>query len=320
MQAVKDVIKTRYSSLMWRSGLLSTWLKVRPRRRDVAILCYHHVPAHVFADHLRALVQAYRVVTLDACRAYLGGEGDLPANAVVITFDDAYRQFHDEIYPILRQHGVPATVFVSTAAVQRQEVHWFNRVKALVWGTDLDEVRLGDRVVPVRGRRRSAYHETVRILNSHTVDERDALLADLLGGAAFSKRHLAMVQPMTWEQLRAMRGRVTYGAHTVTHPNLAMLDRRGIADEIMESKRCLEEQLGVDVNHFAYPFGRAWNINSDAVDVVREAGFACAVTMNRGSCKPGEDLFMLPRVACDGVPDGRTLATQLSSLWVFVST
>jgi hypothetical protein len=189
-----------------------------------------------------------------------------------------------------------------------------------VWGTDLDEVRLGDRVVPISGGRQRAYHETIRILNSHTVDERDTLLADLVCDASLSKRPLTMYQPMTWEQLRAMRGLVTYGAHTVTHPNLAMLDREAIANEVMESGRCLDEQLGGEVQHFAYPFGREWNINSDAVDVVREAGFASAVTMNRGCCKPGEDVFLLPRVACDGVPDGRTLATQLSSLWVFVST
>jgi len=136
---------------MWNSGLLSAWLKVRPRRHRVAILNYHHISADVFEDHLRSLCRAYSIISLDDCHDFLLGDRDLPPNSVVLTFDDAYRQFHDEIHPILERFDFPATMFVPTASIDAQEVLWFNRVKALVHGMAPGVLHLGDSQVTVNG-------------------------------------------------------------------------------------------------------------------------------------------------------------------------
>ncbi|MFQ5423049.1 MAG: polysaccharide deacetylase family protein, partial [Phycisphaerae bacterium] len=111
-----------------------------------------------------------------------------------------------------------------------------------------------------------------------------------------------------------------FGAHTVTHPNLAIVDRRRAEAEIGRSARRIEAELNASVRHFAYPFGRPWNRTSDTVAIVRRAGFDCAVTTDRGVCRVGGDPYCLPRVVCDGIADGRVLATRLSDLWVCVST
>jgi peptidoglycan/xylan/chitin deacetylase (PgdA/CDA1 family) len=95
------------------------------------ILCYHHVGARKeslghqslwtskerFAEQMRYLAQSgYDCMTLREAAARLE-ERQAVARAVVLTFDDAYKSFYEIAFPILCQHGFPATVFAVTAEV-----------------------------------------------------------------------------------------------------------------------------------------------------------------------------------------------------------
>lgn len=82
---------------------LATW-RVRPDR---------------FEQQLRYLKRhGYRGITLDDwTRALKEGYGVLPGRAVLITFDDGYRDFADAAWPLLQRHGFPATVFLPTGHV-----------------------------------------------------------------------------------------------------------------------------------------------------------------------------------------------------------
>lgn len=87
-----------------------------------AILTYHSiddsgspisVPAPVFRRHVEWLAaRGPRVVTVDEL---LGQRGTEPA--VAITFDDAFESFADIAWPLLREYGLPVTLFVPTAHV-----------------------------------------------------------------------------------------------------------------------------------------------------------------------------------------------------------
>jgi peptidoglycan/xylan/chitin deacetylase (PgdA/CDA1 family) len=71
------------------------------------------VPTGLFAEQMAALRDLrYEVVGLDRVLAhYLDGE-PLPPRAVLITFDDGYRDNLDNAVPVLRDFGYPAVVFV----------------------------------------------------------------------------------------------------------------------------------------------------------------------------------------------------------------
>lgn len=83
------------------------------------------------------------------------------------------------------------------------------------------------------------------------------------------------------------------GAQTVTGRSLPELDREEATEEIEGSKRALEELLGAPVPCFAYPDGRC----SPAVrDLVGEAAFEAAVTLDEGLVGELTDPLALPRV------------------------
>jgi len=71
----------------------------------------------------------------------------------------------------------------------------------------------------------------------------------------------------------------TVGGHTLNHSNLVELRDRGkIQREILEDKKWLEELTGKKVKYFSYPGGDFKNPVIDITDVLRDAGYAGAVT------------------------------------------
>jgi peptidoglycan/xylan/chitin deacetylase (PgdA/CDA1 family) len=96
--------------------------------RSLRVLMYHKVndlpgnrmsiPVSHFDEQMTELRElGYTAVDLDAVLAhYLEGTA-LPAGAVLITFDDGYRDNLVNAAPILRRHGYPAVQFVPIAYV-----------------------------------------------------------------------------------------------------------------------------------------------------------------------------------------------------------
>jgi len=98
---------------------------------------------------------------------------------------------------------------------------------------------------------------------------------------------------LAWSEMREMsRLGVDFGAHTVSHPDLRALPDGEIEREMAESRRILEDRLGVAVTTFAYPFG----FHDARVCAVAARLFDAAFTDRLGLAAPGEPRHALPRV------------------------
>jgi peptidoglycan/xylan/chitin deacetylase (PgdA/CDA1 family) len=83
-----------------------------------------------FERHMAYLkARGYHTVTLDELHEWQMGRRDLPRRSVAITFDDGDQSVYDLAYPILKQHGFRATLFVVTARVGTR----WNEVRCLDW-------------------------------------------------------------------------------------------------------------------------------------------------------------------------------------------
>lgn len=95
------------------------------RYQTVPILCYHRfgrtsngkmtVSTTALAAQLEWLVRnQFHVLKLADLRDWLDGKRALPLRSVVITADDGYASFYHHAFPLLKQYGLPATLFVYT--------------------------------------------------------------------------------------------------------------------------------------------------------------------------------------------------------------
>ena len=102
----------------------------------MTILCYHAVDADwesplavtpaEFAAHVDWLARNRLVLPLAEAVTRLDNQCRLPSPYVAITFDDGFASVYEHALPVLRQHGLPATVFVvaGTLAPGGREVDW----------------------------------------------------------------------------------------------------------------------------------------------------------------------------------------------------
>ena len=90
---------------------------------SVPILMYHHIDENdsggmivtpeLFEENLAALsAHGYTAITFDDLDAYVRRGSPLPEKPVLITFDDGYRSNYIKAYPLLKQYGMKATIFM----------------------------------------------------------------------------------------------------------------------------------------------------------------------------------------------------------------
>ena len=110
--------------------------------QTVPILAYHRfgeqvskmeVTAEAFAAQLDYLAENdYRVVRLRDLEDFLAGRRPLPSRAVVITIDDGYASTYEYAFPLLKQHGFPATVFLYTDFVGAKDALTWAQMREMV--------------------------------------------------------------------------------------------------------------------------------------------------------------------------------------------
>jgi len=119
--------------------------------RNIPILMYHHigedtnwlfVKKETFTSQMDYLVQkGYQTVTLIDLVASLQSGQSLPSKPVVLTFDDGYRDFYQNAYPILKTHNFKATLFVISQHVGGSEYVTWEQLREMI-GSGL--VTVGD--------------------------------------------------------------------------------------------------------------------------------------------------------------------------------
>jgi peptidoglycan/xylan/chitin deacetylase (PgdA/CDA1 family) len=99
---------------------------------------------------------------------------------------------------------------------------------------------------------------------------------------------------LSWRALADIAAEgIEVAAHSHTHPQLDRVPVAVISDEARRSRGLLEDELGVAVDGFAYPFGY-WNRAARAA--VAAAGYRYAFAVAELMTAPGDDVLTLPRL------------------------
>ena len=101
------------------------------------------------------------------------------------------------------------------------------------------------------------------------------------------------------------------GGHSVTHPNLATLSLERLQSELVDCKRKLQDDLGIEVRHFAYPGGR---FNQLVVEQCERAGYQSAVCSIGWGQNKYSNRYALFRETLDGSSTATKRSLQISSI------
>ena len=99
----------------------------------------------------------------------------------------------------------------------------------------------------------------------------------------------------TWDQVLEMsRDAVTIGSHTMHHSYVPLMGEEQLTEELVGSKRLLEERIGQTVGYLSYPVG---GFTPQAQAIAKQAGYRAACTTNRAAASATAiDRYALRRI------------------------
>jgi peptidoglycan/xylan/chitin deacetylase (PgdA/CDA1 family) len=304
-------------------------------RRSLTVVCYHRVVDQVepgqfpevvsatpamFEQHLEMMGQDHRFVSLEDVVGWLGGGVPLPSQALLLTFDDGYRDNYDNAYPILRRRGIPATFFVATGHMDSGELLWWDLATALISeaaGATVDLPLLGPVTLSGPDGRtalaRRWVSEAKLLPNTARLEALDSLAHSLL----VTPRPRPPVA-MSWDQAREMIGAgMAFGGHTRSHPILARMAPDEARKDIADGLDRIREELGRAAVAFAYPNGGIADFDSTHQRALADLGVVLAFTLVSGPALLGEierDPYEVRRVYVGQGDDPERLRLKLLGL------
>lgn len=240
-----------------------------------------------FARQMDYVKKTFNVVNTKMLADWLRGDGKLPSNPALITFDDGYHDNLSIAYPILKERELSAVIFLAVGYIGTVKPFYWDLAAYAFFHTKKEHVTLPSGV-PLNWKdpltRDKAVNTWVTSLKQLPENEKQSQVANLVKDLdvtvpddAFQGMYL------NWDQARAIKdGVIEFGAHTVTHPILTRIPSEQVEWEIAESKRRIEKELDKPVLAFAYPNGGLADFSPTVVDCVRRSGYEMAFTLVPG--------------------------------------
>ncbi len=234
-----------------------------------------------FAAQMQHVAAHYHPVSAEELLTAYDRGFPLPPRSVLVTFDDAYRDFAVHAWPVLQRLGIPAVLFVATAyAADSSRRFWWDRLHAAVWGLEVGRILRtpwGDTMLEKEQERGGLLRRLRDHVKSRPHEAAMKCVDDICRQAPAVALDNGVLRIDEIHQL-SQEG-LTIAPHTRTHPLLNRTDPQQTAAEIADSCHDVSEWTGSQPRLFAYPSG---GVDTAAADAVRRAGIRLAFTTRRG--------------------------------------
>jgi peptidoglycan/xylan/chitin deacetylase (PgdA/CDA1 family) len=288
------------------------------RRERLLILCYHGISLrdeHKWNPELY-MSQATFAARLDSlsrtgCHVLPLGEAidrlyqrSLPDRAVALTFDDGYFDFKQQAYPLLRQHGFPGTVYLTTQRCDHNRpivnlilpyVLWMKR-DAVLDGRGLpgfEDALLPLQTVEQRARvckRVDAHSKRLKLSPTAKDDIVRQISArlDVSYDQLADDRMLTVMNPQEVSEISASGVDVQLHTHRHRTPEEPEL----FVNEIRKNRERIEAMTGIRPVHFCYPSGV---YRQSYLPLLAAEGVISATTCERGIGATDVNPLLMPR-------------------------
>jgi peptidoglycan/xylan/chitin deacetylase (PgdA/CDA1 family) len=331
------VSRAKFPALTIANSAGFNWVLRKTLGGRLLVLCYHGVVA---ADHpdeyflyrntvsaaqfdrqLAMVKKWFRPVAASDVARWVHGKGDLPERAVLITFDDGYRNNLTLAAPILLKHGVPALISVTTGYIGTGRMLWTDELNRRILHSAAKTIPLpGGETRPAgQGREeRIELAESVRRKAKRLSDEdRRAYLEAL--------RALPVEEPfgggelyefLSWNDVRKLHSLgFEIGSHTAEHPILSRVAPQELARELCSSKAAIERESGAECSTIVYPNGGTADVSDAVIEAAEAAGYRLGFLLTAGINRGGEHFLRLTRINIPGHLPDSLFAAQVSGLY-----
>jgi len=264
-----------------------------------------------FERQLRFLRRTAKVVPLVTALDDLAAGRPIGPRAVALTFDDGYRDHLELAAPTLQRLGLPATFFLVPGLLSREVRAWWEVASWAFARSRRQQLRWEGQVLPLTSPdlRRAAADRVLELLKDRDREAREATvatLADALDPAGSPEDGGLFLD---WDGAgELVRRGFDVGSHSMYHAILSQEEPHEQQRDLAESRRRLEDGLGVRAPVLAYPNGTSRDYSAATIAAAQAAGHSHAVTMRTGMTTAASPPYEVPRV-------GLTPLTGPRELW-----
>ena len=290
--------------------IVLTYHGLTDQRRHSGIANYHgkHLFVETFARHLEHLKRHYQVITLEQAVDHYEHGTALPPHSVVLTFDDGYRSVYQLGLPLLRQYDVPAVFFLATNFVSGEDWMWPDRLEYALDHTHAQalDVDFGSgphhfnlTTTTAKIACESRVRSLLKTIPQEGLHEAVSTIEDRLGARLASSANVPDIyRPASWAEIDEMAasGLISMGSHTASHVILGRCSDERTATELSTSRDVIQDRTGRSCRLFCYPNGKPGNFTARTGELVRQAGYRCALTTVEGMNDHTSNLFELKRL------------------------
>ncbi|TGL59766.1 hypothetical protein EHQ58_08475 [Leptospira ognonensis] len=277
------------------------------------ILCLHRVSLKkkdslnsslfVDIDHLNLVIDTflksgYSFISFDA----FVKEIEQKSNAkkiITITFDDGYKDNFDIALPYFESKKIPFLIYLTTSFLDGTAQLWWFALEAYLDSEGEKVDPAGNKYTGLSLNQKLHLFLSWREQILKSTESKENAFKQLFGNLDWISlnRQLAL----SWEDTCVMQksNLVSFGSHTINHPNLAECSEEEVRKELSLSKSYLEKKLETSISHFCYPYGSRNECGQREFGIAREVGYKTATTTRFGNIFPEHKslLFSLPRVS-----------------------
>ena len=296
---------------------------VRPSRPDAFQPNYH---LEIEPEFLRATLAHLRaggvdIVTPDEIHQRLA-ERNFSRRFACFTLDDGYRDNRDLALPVFREFDAPCTVYVASDFAEGTGRLWWVALERAIAKAASIEVEIGGTAMRLDAStpdaKQAAFdrlHDWLRALPGEHDVRRE--ISALCQRAGVDEAAICPELCMSWDELKSFRrGSAGHDRRAHHHALQSRQAERGKrAARIDREPHRIEQALGREVLHLAYPYGDKFAAGPREFALAQAAGFKTAVTTRPGMVFPESagHLTALQRVSLNGnYQDARILPVLTS--------
>lgn len=257
-----------------------------------------------FIRQIKYIMNNYTILGLHEL-VNLSIDKKLPEKACCLTFDDGFIDVYTNVFPILKQHNLPAVFYIIGDPVFLKKTRWLDKFYYLLDNTSVEEFTFKWNDFYLAGAKTKDLVTVAPLkeyLRNSQADKKGLILRQL--------ENILKLKP-DWEkvnnelyikkeQIKEMaENKLEFGAHTMTHPDLGKMDIDGVKKEIISSISHLKELFPSKPISFAYPFGGSGTFNSDIIQLLKENNIYCACTSIPGVNTEKNPVFELKRIPAE---------------------
>jgi len=243
-----------------------------------------------FRDTIEVIQESYEIVPFFRIKDFYSGKKINP-KSVHLTVDDGHISTYTIIYPILKEFGLTASIFVSPKIIKEQTNFWYAEC------SDYNQKKLKTCIAEV------LEISEEKLINFYPISIMKTLPLETIWKIITTYQNRFNIptkncQYISVDQLLELEnsGIFTIGAHTMNHPILANESDIVSENEIKDSINELSELLGRKIKSFAYPNGsKELDFGKREIAILKQCQINYAFSFEFKNIKLSDNLLTIPR-------------------------